>query len=1020
VRHIPKDSDPQAGNRVYFRSLKGPDGHAPSSGRTGDFPAGSVNPAETRADALSRRRFLNLVSASAALALGTSSCSKIDRGKIVPYTRKPEEVVPGVATYYASTFQEGVVTEGVLVKTREGRPILVEGNAEHTITRGKISLRAMADVLGLYDPDRLRRPSAAGDASTWEKAEQEIAQALRAVRDAGAPVLLLTEALISPTRRALIEELRAALPALRHAAWEPAAPQAAILASRALYGEFLLPRLRFDRAEVILSLQDDFLGINGNAPAFIRDFSARRAISSPSDPMNRLWVIEGCMTLTGANADQRLQVRPSQIAPLGFALARTLNEVHGVPLPRDLNPDSLKSFDLEALANQLAIKPGALPALAGDLRRAGRSALVLAGAALPPEAHVACHLLNGMLGAEGHTVDTDFAVPGPELLTFDGLRELLDEAGRGTFPVAIFWGTNPAYSCPDAAAWKSAVANIPLKIRVGLYEDETALACRWRLPEHHWLEAWGDFEPAADLLSLRQPTMGAIHDTRQGEHILLTCLRALGKDVSSNYLEYLRARWQREVYPAGSPVSFELFWNAALHDGVLKREPRPRPARVARTGAFLEAMSAASASRSAGAGDALELVLLPGAAAYDGRYANNGWLNELPDPVTKGTWGNPLLVSLSDAERLELEDGDLVTVSSGAAGLEVPVIIQPGQAPGVAGLALGLGRSTGNVATGVGVNAFPLVDLASTCPNLRSSVKIVRRGGRRAIPRTQEHSRMEDRDPARSWTLREYAREAETGEAEKHGHEVVSLIPPQKFIGHKWGMVIDLSACVGCSACVIACQAENNIPVVGPERVLVGRQMQWIRIDRYYQGDPSDPSVVHQPLLCQHCDDAPCEIVCPVNATTHSPDGLNQMAYNRCVGTRYCSNNCPFKVRRFNFFDYTSMKKEPASLVFNPEVTVRPRGVMEKCSFCIQRIQDVRQRANVEGRPVRDGEIRPACAVACPAEAILFGDVNDPESRVSRMAKIDRGYRMLEELAVKPSITYLADISNPLIGKGKA
>jgi Fe-S-cluster-containing dehydrogenase component len=1024
VGHIPKDFDPPTGNRAYHRSQWEPDGHrhapVPSSGRTGELPAGSVNPAAAQLDALSRRRFLNLISASAALALGTGSCSKIDRGKIVPYTGKPEEVVPGVATYYASTFQEGLVTEGVLVKTREGRPILVEGNAEHTISRGKISLRAMADVLGLYDPDRLRRPSEGGAPSTWEKADQEIAEALRAVRDAGAPFLLLTEALISPTRRALIEELRAALPSLRHAAWEAAAPQPEIAASRTLYGEALMPRLRFDRAEVILSLQDDFLGTNSNAPAFIRDFAARRGVSSPGDSMNRLWVIEGCMTLTGANADQRLQARPSQIAPLAFALARILNDVHGVPLPRDLNPESLRSFDPEALANRLGIKPGVLPALAEDLKRAGRSALVLAGASLPPEAHVACHLLNNMLGAEGHTVDTEFAVPGPEPLTFAGLRELLDEAARGTFPLAFFWGTNPGYSYPDAAAWKNAVANIPLKIRIGLYEDETALACRWRLPEHHWLEAWGDFEPSADLLSLRQPTIGAIHDSRQGEDILLSCLRALGRDVPPTYLEYLRTRWQREVYPAGSPVSFELFWNAALHDGVLRREPRPGAARAARTGAFLEAMGAASASRSAGAGEALELVLLPGTTVYDGRYANNGWLNELPDPVTKGTWGNPLLISVSDAKRFGLEDGDVVAVSSGAASLEVPILIQPGQAQGVVGLALGLGRRTGNVATGVGVNAFPLLDVASASPNLRSSISVVRTGRSRAIPRTQEHSRMEDRDPARSWTLREYAREAGNSEEDKHGHEVESLIPPQEFIGHKWGMVIDLSACVGCSTCVIACQAENNIPVVGPERILAGRQMQWIRIDRYYEGDPSDPSVVHQPLLCQHCDDAPCEIVCPVNATTHSPDGLNQMAYNRCVGTRYCSNNCPFKVRRFNFFDYTSMKKEPEKLVFNPEVTVRPRGVMEKCSFCIQRIQDVRQRANVEGRPVRDGEITPACAAACPAEAIVFGDVNDPQSRVSKMAKIDRGYRMLEELAIKPSITYLADISNPSIGEGKA
>ena len=1010
--HTQGESGPQAGKRVYYRSLKelADERRTPPPTSTGrdEIPA---------ADTLSRRRFLNLISASAALAFGATSCSRIDRGKIVPYTRKPEEVVPGVATYYASTFQEGLVIEGVLVKTREGRPILVEGNAEDKRSGGKISLRAMADVLGLYDPDRLRGPSAAGVPSTWEVAEREIAQAFKAARDTGAPVLLLTDAVMSPTRKALIGELQSALPSLRHVSWEPAVSQPGILASRDLYGEVLLPRLRFDRSDVILSLQDDFLGIGGYAASSVRDFAARRTISSPGSSMNRLWAIEGSMTLTGANADHRLQVRPSGIAALAFALARVLNEVHGVPLPRNLAAGYLKPFDLDTQARAAGIEPSLLMALAADLKRAGRSAVVLAGAALPREAHVACHLLNGMLGAEGYTVETDFAVSAPELLTVAGLRDLLDEAGRGTFATAIFWGANPAYSFPQASAWKGAVARIPLRVRIGLYEDETALDCRWRLPEHHWLEAWGDFEPAADLLCLRQPTMGALHDSRQGEDVLLACLRALGSDVPPSYFEYLKARWRRDVYPAGSPVPFETYWDAALHDGLVSRDARPRSPRVLRVEALGEAMSAVSAGPSGGGQTDLELVVLPGMAVHDGRYANNGWLNELPDPVTKATWANPLLISVSDAIRLGLEDNDLVTITAGTASADVPVIIQPGQAPGVAGISLGMGRRTGNVAAGVGVNAYPLLDVSSASPNLCGAVRITKTGRKRPVPRTQEHNRMEGRDLARSWTLAEYAGKSESSE---HGHEAISLIPAREFTGHKWTMAIDLSACVGCSACVVACQSENNIPVVGPERVLVGREMHWIRVDRYYEGHPSDPSVIHQPLPCQHCDDAPCEIVCPVNATTHSPDGLNQMAYNRCVGTRYCSNNCPFKVRRFNFFDYTSFIEDPARLVFNPEVTVRPRGVMEKCSFCVQRIEDVRQRAKVENRPVRDGEVKPACAVACPAEAITFGDVNDPQSRVSKMSKMDRGYRMLTELGVKPSITYLVDISNPVTGKDKA
>jgi Fe-S-cluster-containing dehydrogenase component/anaerobic selenocysteine-containing dehydrogenase len=931
------------GRSHHYRSLAELSGS--SSRSTKEFAFQAPPSIEVSADGISRRRFLGFLSASAALALGASSCSTIDRGKIVPYTRKPEGTIPGMATYYASTFQEGLITQGVLVKTREGRPIHVEGNAEHAISRGKTSLRAVADLLGLYDPDRLRNPSADGIPSSWEKAEQEIPQALKAARDAGRPVLLLTEAVVSPTRNALIGDLKRALPRLHHAAWEPAVSQPEMLAARALYGEAVLPKLRFDRADVILSLQADFLGSDGNASALIRDFAARRGISGPTESMNRLWVIEGCMTLTGANADQRLQVRPSKVAALVFALARFLNELYGLPLPKGVKTEGLRSFDLDSQAKGLGIEAHVLRALAEDLKRAGKSAMVLAGPALPREAHVACQLLNCLLGAEGHTVDATLAPPGPEILTFAGLQDLLKQASEGAFAAAIFWGTNPAYTFPQASLWKSAVTKIPTKIRIGLYEDETALDCRWRLPEHHWLESWGDFEPAADFLSLRQPTIGAIHNTRQGEDILLSWLRILGADTSQTYLDYVKARWQREVYPSGSPVSFESFWSAALHDGVLKREAKPRPPRIPQAAAIMEAMEAMSAALSSRAASAeLELVLLPDAGVYDGRYANNGWLNELPNPVTKGTWENPLLLSLSDAERLGLNDEDLVKVAAGAESVEVPIIIQPGQMPGVVSLALGYGRRTGSVAAGIGANAYPLMDASAASPNWCGAVKITGTGGRRVVPRTQEHFSMEGRDLARSWTLGDYARKVKGEEAAKAEKEPASLIPGQKFTEHKWGMVIDLSACVGCSACLIACQSENNVPVVGPDRVHRSREMHWIRIDRYYEGDPRDPSVIHQPIPCQHCDDAPCEIVCPVNATTHSPDGLNQMAYNRCVGTRYCSNNCPFKVRRFNFFDYTSFRKEPELLVFNPEVTVRPRGVMEKCSFCIQRIQDVKRQ----------------------------------------------------------------------------
>jgi Fe-S-cluster-containing dehydrogenase component len=972
-------------------------------------------------DAISRRRFLTLLSASASLALG-SSCSRTDRATIVPYTRRPGEIIPGVAAHYASTFQEGLATQGVLITTREGRPIHIEGNVAHEVSRGKTSLRAMGDLLGLYDPDRLRAPLYKGEPTTWEDAGKSLTNALSDARLMEKPVLFLTGALISPTQKALLYDLRLALPSLHHVAWEPAAPLPEISTSAALYGNPFISRLHLERANVILSLQSDFLGTDPNAPVYTQGFSSRRAMSQNSSVplMNRLWVLEGNMTLTGANADQRLQVKPSRIAFIAFSLARFLYQIHSLPLPAGLRPEELADFEIENAAQTVGIEPSVLKVLAEDLASAKSSALVLAGPALPPEAHMACHLLNFMLSAQGSTLDLAAASAPPELAGFSELQDILKKAAQGEFALGIFWAANPAYAFPDTDLWKRAIAKIPETYRIGLYEDETALDCAWRLPENHWLESWGDFESSPDFVSLRQPAIQAIHESRQTEEFLLSCMRKMKIQTARSYFEYLKARWLADVYPIGSPVPFDLFWNASLHDGGAKREPRRRPSVAMNADAIRSAMLSVKREVTGSAAD-LELVLSPGSGVYDGRYANNGWLNELPDPVTKATWSNPLLLSQSDAERLGFREGDVARISRGTVSVDAPVIVQPGQSPGVGSLSLGYGRRTGTVAINVGANAYSLIDAASRSPYLLTGAKIVRTNHEHSIiPRTQEHSRMEGRDLARCWTAEEYRREAGNGKTGKEPHQIPSLIPEPEFPQKKWSMVIDLWACTGCSACVIACQSENNVPVVGPERIVKGRGMHWIRIDRYYEGDLQDPSVHHQPMLCQQCDNAPCEIVCPVNATTHSPDGLNQMAYNRCVGTRYCSNNCPFKVRRFNFFDYTSMKKEPESLVYNPEVTVRPRGVMEKCTFCIQRIQNAKQNAKTESRQIRDGEIQPACAAACPADAIVFGDLNDPQSRAAIASKSNRSYRLLEELGIRPSVTYLADISNPANAKGKA
>jgi Fe-S-cluster-containing dehydrogenase component len=965
-------------------------------------------------DSISRRRFLSLLSASAALAVG-ASCSKIDRGSIVPYTRHPGEIKPGVAAYYASTFQEGWNVQGVLVKTREGRPIHIEGNPEHPVSRGTVSLRAMGDLLGLYDPDRLRAPSFKGEAAAWKDAEQAMTRVFEEARSGDKKILLLTGAVVSSSQRALIDNMKSLLPGFRHVCWEPAVPESQFPVDP------FVPKFHLERADIILSLQSDFLGNDGSAPVSISDFTSWRRVSSHSDRMNRLWVLEGPMTLTGANADERVRVRPSGIASLVFALIRLLNEAHDIPLPLGLREEDLKPFAPDIVTSFLGVDSDKLIHLAMNLAEARGAALALAGPSLPTEAHIACGLLNGMIEAEGKTIDTENGIPVPAMLSRKDLAELLEEAVTGQLAAAVFWGANPAYAFPDASLWSKAIANIPVSFRIGLYEDETALDCSWRLPEHHWLESWGDFESSSDYVSLRQPTIGALHNTRQGEDILLSCMRKMNLPVPVSYLEYIRAHWKERIYPAGGPVSFEHYWNAALHDGGVARGMEPASRQTLKEEAVRNAASAAEAALQGviplpDAPAGTELILSPAAGVHDGRYSNNGWLNELPDPVSKATWGNPVSLSIVDAERLGVGNGDLVEVSNGETTIETPVLIQPGQCIGVASIALGYGRRTGNVAAGIGVNAYALQNISQGSPLLVSGVSMRRKNVKenRPIPFTQIHNRMDGRDLARSWTLEQYA--YKSGEEKTHDpHHQASLIPEWEFPEYKWSMAVDLSACVGCSACVIACQSENNIPVVGPERVLEGRHMHWIRIDRYYEGDFQAPFVVHQPVFCQHCDDAPCEIVCPVNATTHSPDGLNQMIYNRCVGTRYCSNNCPFKVRRFNFFDYTSMKTEPESLLFNPEVTVRPRGVMEKCTFCIQRIENAKQKAKVEGRAVKDGDIVPACAGACPAGALVFGDLKDRGSRVARLSESDRAYHMLEELGIKPSVKYLADISNPVV-----
>jgi len=934
----------------------------------------------------SRRDFFGLVGAAAAVA-ATVACDRKGQGTVVPYTKRPVEVTPGVANYYASATNEGRRVYPVLVKTREGRPIHITGNDEHPGVKGKTSPRTLADVLRLYDPDRLRAPKANGRTTGWAEAEGQLHSALKSAKASGKAVLLLSGAVVSPSRKALLADLKSALPTLEHLAYEPAAGDSAEEAAKASFGQTVDVQPQLGKAKVILSLGADFL--SGEDPESLAAWGAQRRLKDAKQSINRLWVLEGPLTLTGTNADQRVPVAPSRLGAVAFALAKEL-AAKGVALPA--------GTDLSAAST--GVPEGAeIPAktwanLIKDLQHAGHQAVVLAGAQMPAEVHQAAHLLNAMLGSEAVAVRA--AEP---LATAKDLEAATKGMAEGRYAAAIFWDVNPAYTFPKVSAWKDAVAKVPFKAWIGQVEDETAAQSQVLLPENHWLESWGDFTtPVATVL--QQPTVGTLYDTRQGEDILLGALKALGSAPADDFHAYLKARWQKSL---PLTTSFE----QALHDGLVKVDDKT--AAPAFKGA---SVAAAAKTAAASKGQDLELVLFPGFATHDGRHANNSWLQETPDPLTKMTWDNPVSVSVQDAKSLGIQEGDLVSLSLEGTTLTLPAVIQPGQAKGVLTLALGYGRTTGGVAKGVGVNAFPFLGLDPANANVRKGARLAKAGGKKELSRTQSHHRMEGRDIVRSLTMDEFEHHPQ---GHHHVPEILSLYEDQKFPDHKWGMVIDLAACTGCSACVVACQSENNVPVVGPEQVARGREMHWIRIDRYYEGELENPKVVHQPMLCQHCDNAPCENVCPVNATNHSPDGLNQMAYNRCVGTRYCANNCPYKVRRFNFLEYTAYKTEPETLVNNPEVTVRPRGVMEKCSFCVQRINDVKIRAKGDGRAILDGEITTACMAGCPADAIVFGDLKDPKSKVSQLVAASRAYRVLEEVGAKPAITYLADLKNPAV-----
>jgi Fe-S-cluster-containing dehydrogenase component len=956
-----------------------------------------------RHDLSTRRDFLTRVGFSLA-ATAIAGCSRAPVEKAIPFLNKPEEITPGVASWYATTCGGCASSCALLVKTRDGRPIKVEGNDKSGIFGGTCAT-GQGTVLSLYDGDRLRGPLWHGEATTWDDMDARVEARLAAAIAAHHGVALLSGTIVSPSTRAVIAEWSARIPGFRHVAYDAVSYSALREATRDCFGVVGVPHYRFDRARTIVGIEADFLGTWLSPVEFTRQYASRRRPESPGG-LSRHYHFEAAMSLTGSNADCRVAIESSRHGLVALSLLDRISRKAGVPIEW---PDGLTMADGEAIA-----------AAAEDLWRHRGAGLVVSGSQ-DPAVQIVVHVLNVLLENIGTTVDVER--PSLQRQGDDrAVAALVDDMSRGDVHVLMLYGVNPVYDYPDAARFARAMESVALTISFADRLDETAARANAVCPDHHYLEAWGDAEPIASTFSLAQPTIAPLFNTRAAQESLL---KWAGQPA--DFYSYIRQVWRAQIYPRlkGS-ASFDAFWDSTLHDGVFEAGDRrgTAPERLlqdARFGGVWRA-AAATAARDCGqmstraSSGGYELRLHESVALRDGRHANNPWLQELPDPVTKVTWSNCASIAPSLAGRLGIATGDVVRVSIGDRSCELPAFVQPGQSPSTVSIALGYGRGGGSVSRGVGANAFPLVTMASGHRQYCRAGALVQRAGRHeALAITQEHRSMEGRPIVQSMTL-----DAFLHEQPEPGREQPSLWPARETGEHRWGMVVDLNACTGCSACVTACQAENNVPVVGRDEVRRSREMHWLRIDSYVDGPEDAPEISVQPMMCQHCDNAPCETVCPVLATVHSADGINQQIYNRCIGTRYCENNCPYKVRRFNWFQYAgnerfdyTMRDPLERMVLNPDVVVRSRGVMEKCSLCVQRIQAGKLEAAQDGRPLADGDIKTACQQSCPAEAIVFGDLNDPDSRVSRLRAGRRYYRVLDELGTRPGVGYLRKVRNP-------
>lgn len=980
-------------------------------------------------DATPRRDFLKFLGFGVAAA-SLAACEAPVR-KTIPYLVKPENITPGIPNYYASTFADGHEYGSIVVKTREGRPIKIEGNDLSPLSKGGASARAQASVLGLYDKARLQGPTVAGNPTSWETADKEIKAKLADVAGKQGKIRIVSSTILSPTTKKVIADFTTKYPTTKHVSYDAASQYGMIKANFLSFGKAAIPTYNFDKAEVIASFGADFLGNWFSSVEHSRQYAETRKLNGDKRSMSRHIHFEANLSLTGSNADSRFKLKASQT---GTALATLYNYVAAKAGAATVSVSGKTDVD------------AGLAKTAEELWAAKGKSLVVCGSNNVND-QVMVNAINSLLGNYGTTLS---------IAKHSNLRqgndedvaELLREMNAGEVSAIIFYNSNPLYTYPDSAAFAAALAKVPVKISFAERADETASKCDYVCPDSHYLESWNDAEPHKGVYSLAQPTIQKLFNTRQAQESLLTWADA----PVTVYHDYLAQNWRNTYVASTLGAGSIVDWEKALQDGVLNISSEETAIPFA--GNVTEAATAI-ASRKA---DGMEVVVYEKAGMGNGNHANNPWLQELPDPVSKMTWDNYFAISPKMAKEKGVVQGNVIEVKVGNVSIKGPVCLQPGQADNTIAIAYGYGRTNvGKAGDGVGKNAYPFVNFSegsfsyyATGASLNKTVE-----PDYLLATTQSHHTMMGRAIVKETTLEEYIKDPKAGNEEELLNTYKGKVKPTELDlwateknpgferpNHFWGMSIDLNSCTGCGACVVACTAENNVAVVGKDEISRSREMHWIRIDRYYTSDMNkekaeeekvgklsmyglmeepaeNPEVVFQPVMCQHCNHAPCETVCPVVATTHSTEGLNMMAYNRCVGTRYCANNCPYKVRRFNWFKYSdnaqfdfNMNDDLGKMVLNPDVIVRSRGVMEKCSMCVQRLQYGKLEAKKEGRRPKDGEIKTACAQTCPTNAITFGDYNDTESQLNKQSKSDRMYHLLEEIGVKPSVNYLTKVRN--------